>query len=185
MKMRCGASRLGFRNRAWGAQAASLPVSAACRDPSFHCDATLFGAAGKLPAAAGWQPALPRQRMSAICCTGIWNEDSGMDLANIKNATEWFEVLQTSTRIQTAMMTLAPGDETGRKPEAHKNSDQVLLMLSGKLSGTVGPETVELKKGDVLLIRAGTLHRFKNPGQQRAVTCNVYSPPEYPSGTKG
>ncbi len=107
-----------------------------------------------------------------------------MDLANIKDVTEWFEVLQTSKRTQTAMMTLAPGDKTGRKPEAHKNSDQVLLMLSGKLSGTVGPETVEMKKGDVLLIRAGTLHRFKNPGQQRSVTFNVYSPPEYPSGTK-
>jgi len=108
-----------------------------------------------------------------------------MDLANTKDATEWFEVLQTSKRSQTAMMTLAPGDATGRKAEAHKKSDQVLLMLSGKLSGTVGPETVELKKGDILLIRAGTPHRFRNPGRKNAVTFNVYSPPEYPPGMKG
>lgn len=108
-----------------------------------------------------------------------------MDLANTKEATEWFEVLQTSERTQTAMMTLAPGDQTGREAEAHEKSDQVLLMLSGKLSGTVGPETVELKKGDVLLIRAGTPHRFRNAGRQRAVTFNVYSPPEYPPGMKG
>lgn len=108
-----------------------------------------------------------------------------MDLANIEDVTEWFEVLQTSKRTQTAMMTLAPGETTGRKPEAHEKSDQVLLMLSGKLSGTVGPETVNLKKGDILLIRAGTPHRFKNPGRQRAVTFNVYSPPEYPPGMKG
>jgi len=108
-----------------------------------------------------------------------------MDLANIKDTTEWFEVLQTSKRTQTAMMTLAPGDDTGKKAEAHEKSDQVLLMLSGKLSGTVGPEKVELKKGDVLLIRAGTPHRFKNSGRQRAVTFNVYSPPEYPRDTKG
>lgn len=105
-----------------------------------------------------------------------------MDLAN---ATEWFEVLQTSKRSQTAMMTLSPGEATGRKAEAHEKSDQVLLMLSGKLSGNVGPETVNLKKGDILLIRAGTPHRFKNPGRQKAVTFNVYSPPEYPPGTKG
>ena len=110
---------------------------------------------------------------------------SQMDLANIRDATEWFEVLQTSKRTQTARMTLAPGHATGRKAEAHKNSDQVLLMLSGKLSGTIGPETVRLKKGDVLLIRAGTPHRFKNPGRRRAVTFNVYSPPEYPPATKG
>src|SRR5438552_1320182 len=107
-----------------------------------------------------------------------------MNLANIAEATEWFEVLQTSKRTQTAMMTLSPGDATGRKAEAHEKSDQVLLMLSGKLSGTVGPETVSLKKGDILLIRAGTLHRFKNPGRQKAITFNVYSPPEYPPGMK-
>jgi mannose-6-phosphate isomerase-like protein (cupin superfamily) len=94
-------------------------------------------------------------------------------------------VLQASRRTQTAMMTLAPGDETGKKAEAHEKSDQVLLMLSGKLTGTVGPEAVELKKGDVLLIRAGTPHRFKNSGRQRAMTFNVYSRPEYPPDTKG
>jgi mannose-6-phosphate isomerase-like protein (cupin superfamily) len=108
-----------------------------------------------------------------------------MDLANIKDGTEWFEVLQTSKRTQTAMMTLGPGEKSGRKAEAHDKSDQVLLMLSGKLSGTVGPETVSLKKGDVLLIRAGTPHRFENPGRRQAVTFNVYSPPEYPAGLKG
>jgi mannose-6-phosphate isomerase-like protein (cupin superfamily) len=108
-----------------------------------------------------------------------------MDLANIKDAKEWFEVLQTSKRTQTAMMTLAPGTTTGPKAEAHAKSDQVLLVLSGKLSGTVGPEAVTLKKGDIVLIRAGTSHRFENPGRQRAVTFNVYSPPEYPPGLKG
>jgi mannose-6-phosphate isomerase-like protein (cupin superfamily) len=108
-----------------------------------------------------------------------------MDLANINDASEWFEVLQTSQQAQTAMMTLAPGAATGRKAEAHAKSDQVLLVLSGKLSGKVGPETVSLKKGDIVLIRAGTPHRFRNPGRQRTVTFNVYSPPEYPSGMKG
>ena|ERR1700748_600577 len=108
-----------------------------------------------------------------------------MDVANIKETMEWFEVLQTSKRTQTAMMRLSPGDATGRKAEAHDKSDQVLLMLSGRLSGTVGPERVNLKKGDILLIRAGTPHRFKNSGRQKAVTFNVYSPPEYPPGMKG
>jgi mannose-6-phosphate isomerase-like protein (cupin superfamily) len=108
-----------------------------------------------------------------------------MDVANVNDAREWFEVLQTSKRTQTAMMMLAPGDKTGRKAEAHAKSDQVLLVLSGRLSGTVGPERVSLKKGDIILIRAGTPHRFENPGRQRAVTFNVYSPPEYPPGMKG
>jgi mannose-6-phosphate isomerase-like protein (cupin superfamily) len=108
-----------------------------------------------------------------------------MDLANIRETTEWFEVLQTSERSQTAMMTLAPGQATGRKAEAHKKSDQVLLLLSGKLSGKVGRKRVRLAKGDVLIISAGTPHRFNNPGRKRAVTFNVYSPPEYPPERKG
>jgi len=39
-----------------------------------------------------------------------------------------------------------PWGHDRQKAEAHEKSDQVLLMLSGKLSGTVGPETVDLKK---------------------------------------
>ena len=108
-----------------------------------------------------------------------------MDLRNIDDAEEWFEVLQTSRRTQTAMMTLAPGDSTGRKAEAHEKSDQVLLMLSGALTGNVGGETVRLEKGDVLVIPEGTTHRFRNPGRRAAVTFNVYSPPEYPVGMNG
>jgi mannose-6-phosphate isomerase-like protein (cupin superfamily) len=108
-----------------------------------------------------------------------------MDLANINEATEWFEVLQTSKRTQTAMMILAPGEKAGRKAEVHEKSDQVLLILSGKLSGTIGPETVTLAKGDIVLIRAGTPHLFENPGRTRAVTFNVYSPPEYRPRMKG
>jgi len=108
-----------------------------------------------------------------------------MDLRNVSDATEWFEVLETSTRAQTAMMTLAPRASTGKKAEAHEKSDQILLMLKGKLSGRVGKEEVRLEKGDVLIIPAKTLHRFKNSGRQSAVTFNVYAPPEYPVGLKG
>jgi mannose-6-phosphate isomerase-like protein (cupin superfamily) len=108
-----------------------------------------------------------------------------MDLTNTSRATEWFEVLQTSKRTQTALMRLASGASTGKKAEAHKKSDQILLMLRGKLTGSVGRKKVRLKKGDVLLIPAGTRHRFTNKARKPAVTFNVYAPPEYPSGTKG
>lgn len=89
-----------------------------------------------------------------------------MDLRNIKEAKEWFEVLQTHDASQTAMMTLHPGDATGEKAEAHKKSDQVLLMLEGELSGEVGDERPQLKKGDVIIIPAGVKHRFVNRGEK-------------------
>jgi mannose-6-phosphate isomerase-like protein (cupin superfamily) len=108
-----------------------------------------------------------------------------MKLSNIAKAKEWFEVLQTGERSQTAMMTLKPGGATGDKAEAHEKSDQVLLMLEGELSGEVGDERPKIRKGDVIIIPAGVKHRFVNSGDESAVTFNVYSPPAYPRGTKG
>lgn len=108
-----------------------------------------------------------------------------MDVINIKRAKEWFEVMHTHKRAQTAMMTLAAGEATGAKAEAHPKSDQILLVLEGRISGSVGQERPRLKKGDVIIIPAGVKHRFTNRGTKRAVTFNVYTPPAYPAGTKG
>ena len=108
-----------------------------------------------------------------------------MHLTNISKANDWFEVLQTTERTQTATMTLAPGQASGSSAEGHENSDQVLLMLEGELAGEVGSERPKLRKGDVLVIPAGVKHRFENTGSTPAVTFNVYSPPEYPGDTKG
>src|SRR5882724_52881 len=104
-----------------------------------------------------------------------------MEITNIGNAREWFEVLQTSERSQTAMMTLASGDATCARPEAHEKSDQVLLMLDGELTGEVGDQHPSLKKGDVIIVPAGVKHRFVNRAAKPAVTFNVYSPPAYTS----
>ena len=104
-----------------------------------------------------------------------------MDVTNIEKAKDWFEVLQTGERSQTAMMTLAPGDATGDKAEAHEKSDQVLLILDGELTGEVGDQRPHLKKGDVIIIPAGMRHRFVNRANKPAVTFNVYSPPAYPA----
>jgi mannose-6-phosphate isomerase-like protein (cupin superfamily) len=105
-----------------------------------------------------------------------------MEILNIGKAREWFEVLQTSERSQTAMMTLEPGDATGARAEAHEKSDQVLLMLDGELTGEVGDQHPNLKKGDVIIVPAGVKHRFMNRAAKPAVTFNVYSPPAYPNG---
>ena len=108
-----------------------------------------------------------------------------MNITNIGRAVEWFQVLQTTARGQTAMMTLEPGAATGQKAEAHDKSDQVLLVLDGELIGEVGDERPRLNKGDVIIIEAGTRHRFANASDEPAITFNVYSPPAYPAETKG
>jgi mannose-6-phosphate isomerase-like protein (cupin superfamily) len=83
------------------------------------------------------------------------------------------------------MMTLNPGKSSGSKPEAHKESDQVLLVLEGELRGEIAEDLITLRKGDVIVIPAGTRHKFTNPGSVDTVTFNTYSPPEYDPGEKG
>jgi mannose-6-phosphate isomerase-like protein (cupin superfamily) len=102
-----------------------------------------------------------------------------MNVKNIRDASDWFEVLQTTKRTQTAMMTLKPGKSSGSKPEGHKKSDQVLLVLEGEVEGEIGDETITMKKGDVVVIPARTKHRFTNRSSADVVTFNTYSPPEY------
>ena len=80
------------------------------------------------------------------------------------------------------MMTLAPAKSSGKTAEAHPDSDQVLLILEGELTGEVDNERLSLKKGDVIAIPSGVEHRFTNRSEMPAVTFNVYSPPAYPAG---
>jgi mannose-6-phosphate isomerase-like protein (cupin superfamily) len=102
-----------------------------------------------------------------------------MNVKNIREASDWFEVLQTTKRTQTAMMTLKPGKSSGSELEGHKNSDQVLLVLKGEVEGEIAGETITLREGDVIVIPAATRHKFRNRSSADAVTFNTYSPPEY------
>jgi mannose-6-phosphate isomerase-like protein (cupin superfamily) len=107
-----------------------------------------------------------------------------MNVRNIGEATAWFEVLQTTKRTQTAMMTLKSGRSSGSHKEGHRNSDQVLLVLEGEVEGEIADDTIVLRKGDVIVIPAGTKHKFTNRASVDAVTFNTYSPPEYEPSKK-
>lgn len=102
--------------------------------------------------------------------------------SNIFKAKEWFKVLQTTKRSQTAVMTLGVGQATGDEPEAHKGSEQVLLLIDGELAANIGGKRSRIKTGDVVVIPPRVKHKFTNRGDQPAITFNVYSPPEYPPG---
>jgi mannose-6-phosphate isomerase-like protein (cupin superfamily) len=102
-----------------------------------------------------------------------------MKVANIHDASARFKVLQTTRQSQTAVMTLAPGGQSSEKPNVHEKSDQVLLVVEGDVEAEVAGEKRLLKTGDVCVIPAGTRHRFENAGPKKALTFNVYTPPEY------
>jgi mannose-6-phosphate isomerase-like protein (cupin superfamily) len=77
-------------------------------------------------------------------------------------------------------MKLGAGQSSGESPEAHKGSDQVLLLIEGELSAEIAGERSHMKPGDVVIIPARVKHKFTNESSAPAVTFNVYSPPEYP-----
>lgn len=108
-----------------------------------------------------------------------------MKVRNVRDATSWFEVLQTTKRTQTAIMILKPGKSSGSRPEGHEGSDQVLLVLQGAVEGEISDRKIKLREGDVIVIAAGTKHKFSNRGSVDAVTFNTYSPPEYEAEEKG
>ena len=99
--------------------------------------------------------------------------------ANLNDAPSGFNVLQTTERTQTAIMTLDSGESSSKRPNTHKSSDQVLLVMEGELHAEVGADEMTLRRGDVVIVPAGTPHTFTNSGKTKAVTFNTYSPPEY------
>jgi mannose-6-phosphate isomerase-like protein (cupin superfamily) len=108
-----------------------------------------------------------------------------MSRSNINRTTEWFEVLQTTKRSQTAVMRLDPGQSTGEHAESHDKSEQLLLLLEGRLMADIGGKNLVMNMGDVVIIPPRVKHKFTNPGDTRAVTFNIYCPPEYPPDEKG
>ena len=102
-----------------------------------------------------------------------------MNVKNVAGKSDGFEVLQTGSKVQTAVMALDPGQGSGAKAEAHEQSEQVLIVLEGEVLAELQDGSRTLKRGDVILIPAGVPHKFTNVSKERCLTFNTYSPPEY------
>ncbi len=61
---------------------------------------------------------------------------------------------------------LAPGG--GNTPHYHKTYDEHFEVVEGTLEVLVGKETRVLRPGQKAVAPRNTLHRFRNPGEQRA-----------------
>jgi mannose-6-phosphate isomerase-like protein (cupin superfamily) len=91
----------------------------------------------------------------------------------------WFEVLFRNDRAQAASMVLDPGQSTGGPTNAHADSDQWLVVRTGRGVATVDGERVPLHAGDVVLIERGETHEIENDGDEPLETVSLYVPPEY------
>jgi transcriptional regulator with XRE-family HTH domain len=72
-----------------------------------------------------------------------------------------------------------PGGSTGDEPYTHGDSEELLLVLAGRVHLQLGSELLDLSKGDSVNYRSSTPHRVSNPGDEAAEVLFVISPPSY------
>jgi mannose-6-phosphate isomerase-like protein (cupin superfamily) len=90
---------------------------------------------------------------------------------------EFFRVLQETARSQTAVMTVAPGQDAG--PEETHAADQIVYVIEGEAEVRVGEERCVAGPGTLVTIPAGTLHHVRSVGTAPLFFLTVYAPPEY------
>jgi mannose-6-phosphate isomerase-like protein (cupin superfamily) len=101
-----------------------------------------------------------------------------MDIQNINgHRGEFFRVLQQTARSQTAVMTIAPGEEAG--PEETHRADQIVYVVEGEAVVRVDGEEGHAAAGALILIPAGARHHVRNPGRTPLFFVTVYAPPAY------
>jgi transcriptional regulator with XRE-family HTH domain len=72
-----------------------------------------------------------------------------------------------------------PGGSTGDEPYTHGDSEELLLVLAGRVQLQLGTELFDLSMGDSVNYRSSTPHRVSNPGSDAAEVLFVISPPSY------
>ena len=72
-----------------------------------------------------------------------------------------------------------PGGSTGDEPYTHGDSEELLLVLAGRIQLQLGTELFDLDQGDSVNYRSSTPHRVSNPGKAAAEVLFVISPPSY------
>src|SRR5262245_41069303 len=89
----------------------------------------------------------------------------------------FFQVLQETARSQTAVMTIAPGQDAG--PEETHAADQLVYVIEGEAVIRVGDSEHHAKPGACAMIPAGSRHHVRNPGAASLFFLTIYAPPAY------
>jgi transcriptional regulator with XRE-family HTH domain len=72
-----------------------------------------------------------------------------------------------------------PGGSTGDEPYSHGDSEEVLVVVRGRVHVQLGTDVYDLGPGDSVHYRSSTPHRVSNPGDDPAEVLYVISPPSY------
>lgn len=100
-------------------------------------------------------------------------------MRNIEETRSGFAVLENGRHLQTAVMVLEPGEESGPVDNEHPSSEQVLFVTEGRVEALIDGRKFEMRAGDSAIVPNGAPHQFANRSNERAVTFNVYAPKAY------
>lgn len=72
-----------------------------------------------------------------------------------------------------------PGGSTGDEPYTHGESEELVVVLGGRIQLQLGERLFELEQGDSIEYLSSTPHRVVNAGDEVAEVMWVISPPSY------
>src|SRR5262245_37732212 len=101
--------------------------------------------------------------------------DTVVDIGRYRG--RFFEVLQTTGRSQTAVMTIGPGEEAG--PEETHRGDQIVYVIEAEAVVRVDGGEHRAEAGASVMIPAGARHHVRNPAAVPLFLFTVYAPPAY------
>ena len=81
--------------------------------------------------------------------------------------------------LQVIVGELDRGGSTGDEPYTHGDSEELLVVLEGRVHLQLGDDVFELSTGDSIDYRSSTSHRLTNAGDDTAEVMWIISPPSY------
>ena len=81
--------------------------------------------------------------------------------------------------LEVIAVELDPGGSTGDELYTHGDSEELVVVLAGRIHLQLGEHVYELERGDSIDYRSSTPHRVTNAGDDIAEVIWVISPPSY------
>jgi transcriptional regulator with XRE-family HTH domain len=81
--------------------------------------------------------------------------------------------------LEVVVARLEPGGSTGDEPYTHGDSEELLIVVAGRVHVQLGDDVYEVAAGDSVHYESSTPHRVANEGDEPAEVLFVISPPSY------
>ncbi len=94
---------------------------------------------------------------------------------------QWLVTPETvgAEKLSIAIMT-CPAFSVVRPMHAHRDTEEVILILEGEGEAWVEGDRTFFKRGDAVLFPANSRHQVRNTGSDVLMTASIFSPPTKP-----